>query len=58
MPAAAADLHLRLGWGRPPLQSEERDTLSVSELYTVANDMHLKVPDMGKMIEKLNDAGG
>jgi hypothetical protein len=30
----------------------------VSELYNIANDMHLRVPDMGRMMEKLNDAGG
>lgn len=30
----------------------------MSELYNIANDLHLRVPDMGRMIEKLNDAGG
>ena len=39
-------------------QLANTDRLSVSQLYALASDIHLAVPDMEGFIEQLNDAGG
>ena len=39
-------------------QLANTDRLTVSQLYALASDIHLAVPDLESFIEQLNDAGG
>ena len=39
-------------------QLANTNTLTVSQLYALASDINLAVPDMESFIEQLNDAGG